>query len=140
MTANELKVNRNPTLQFREYTRSREESQICLNLSLIDSPGYGSDTDTRKWMKRIKSEMKERMNSFRLYKHEHSHAILTSELPDPRVHLCLYFLNGHHIKQADLTFMKELSGYVNILPVIAKADSFTTQELIEVKCSLLEEA
>ena len=29
--------------------------------------------------------------------------------------------------------MKELASLVNVLPVVAKADSFTTQELVEVK-------
>ena len=73
------------------------------------------------------------MNTFRLFKHDQGSQVLKKslsfinrELPDPRIHLCLYFLNGHHIKQADLDFLKALSSYVNILPIIAKADSFTT--------------
>ena len=82
----------------------------------------------------MKGEIKERMNTYRLFKHDQlakdkprlMGAFGTAELPDPRVHLCLYFLNGHHIKKADLEFIKSLSGYVNILPIIAKADSFTT--------------
>lgn len=48
---------------------------------------------------------------------------------DPRVDICIYFLSPHRIKPIDLKFMTELSALVPLVPVLAKADSMTTNEL-----------
>uniref|UniRef100_A0A8C5Y7C9 Septin n=1 Tax=Microcebus murinus TaxID=30608 RepID=A0A8C5Y7C9_MICMU len=44
---------------------------------------------------------------------------------DSRIHVCLYFLSptGHSLKTLDLLTMKNLDSKVNIIPVIAKADT-----------------
>lgn len=52
---------------------------------------------------------------------------------DPRVHLCIYMLPSDTIFPCEIEMMKELSKKCNFLPVIAKADTFTTIELIEYK-------
>ncbi|XP_063796412.1 neuronal-specific septin-3 isoform X3 [Pseudophryne corroboree] len=56
-------------------------------------------------------------------------------IPDTRVHCCLYFISptGHSLRPLDLEFMKHLSKVVNIIPVIAKADTMTVEEKIEFK-------
>ena len=43
----------------------------------------------------------------------------------------LYFITptGHGLREIDIQCMKRLSKYVNIIPVIGKADSFTLTEL-----------
>lgn len=50
---------------------------------------------------------------------------MIKEIPDNRVHLLLYFFNGHHTNPTDFAILKKMSKYVNILPIIPKADSFT---------------
>jgi septin family protein len=49
---------------------------------------------------------------------------------DTRIHCCLYFINptGHSLRPIDLIVMKKLSEVVNVVPVIAKADSLTLEE------------
>ena len=49
---------------------------------------------------------------------------------DTRVHACLYFISpvGHGLKPLDLEFMRMLQNSINIIPVIAKADTFTVKE------------
>ncbi|MBV95417.1 Neuronal-specific septin-3, partial [Eschrichtius robustus] len=56
-------------------------------------------------------------------------------IPDTRVHCCLYFISptGHSLRPLDLEFMKHLSKVVNIIPVIAKADTMTLEEKSEFK-------
>ncbi|PWA32757.1 hypothetical protein CCH79_00012418 [Gambusia affinis] len=56
-------------------------------------------------------------------------------IPDTRVHCCLYFIppTGHSLRQLDVEFMKRLSHSVNIIPVIAKADTMTVEERQEFK-------
>ena len=48
---------------------------------------------------------------------------------DTRIHACLYFItpNGHGLKSLDLVCMKKLDSKVNIIPVIAKADTVNKQ-------------
>lgn len=55
--------------------------------------------------------------------------------PDPRVHLCLYFINptGHGLRPLDIITMKKLCDKVNLLPVIAKADTVTKPDLQKFK-------
>ena len=48
---------------------------------------------------------------------------------DPRVDVCIYFLSPHRVKPIDLKFMTELSALAPVVPVLAKADSMTTDEL-----------
>ena len=54
---------------------------------------------------------------------------------DSRVHACLYFItpNGHGLKSIDLVCMKKLDAKVNIIPIIAKADTINKTELTNFK-------
>ena len=51
-------------------------------------------------------------------------------IQDTRIHCCLYFINptGHSLRPIDIIVMKKLSEVVNVVPVIAKADSLTMEE------------
>lgn len=51
-------------------------------------------------------------------------------IQDTRIHCCLYFINptGHSLRAIDVIVMKKLSEVVNIVPIIAKADSLTLEE------------
>lgn len=55
--------------------------------------------------------------------------------PDTRVHCCLYFVapSGHGLKPLDVEFMQRLHEKVNIIPVIAKADTMTPDECAHFK-------
>ena len=54
---------------------------------------------------------------------------------DMRVHVCLYFLRptGHTLKPLDIECMKKLGSRVNLIPVIAKADTMTPTEVRKFK-------
>ena len=60
---------------------------------------------------------------------------------DKLIHLCLYFLlpTGHSIKSIDLLTMKLLDDKINIVPLIAKADTITKSELNEFKMRIRQE-
>lgn len=51
-------------------------------------------------------------------------------IQDTRIHCCLFFINptGHQLRPIDIIVMKKLSEVVNVVPVIAKADSLTLEE------------
>lgn len=54
---------------------------------------------------------------------------------DLRVHTCLYFIRptGHTLKPLDIEVMKRLSSRVNLIPVVAKADTLSPQDLLRFK-------
>lgn len=54
---------------------------------------------------------------------------------DTRIHCCLYFISptGHSLRAIDVIVMKKLSEVVNVVPVIAKADSLTLEERVAFK-------
>lgn len=54
---------------------------------------------------------------------------------DTRVHALLYFIapNGHGLRHIDIEFMKQLHEKVNLIPLIAKADTMTAPDLAAFK-------
>lgn len=62
-------------------------------------------------------------------------------LTDNRVHTCLYFIapSGHGLKPLDVEFMQRLCDKVNIIPVIAKSDTMTPEEVQLFKKQILNE-
>ena len=54
---------------------------------------------------------------------------------DLRVHACLYFIRptGHTLKPLDIEVMKRLSSRVNLIPVVAKADTLSPTDLAKFK-------
>ena len=57
-------------------------------------------------------------------------AMRDRHIQDTRIHCALYFINpsGHSLRTIDIIVMKKLSEVVNVVPVIAKADSLTLEE------------
>ena len=60
---------------------------------------------------------------------------------DNRIHVILYFIQptAHALREVDITFMKKLGRRVNIIPVLAKADSMTPTELVAFKKRIMED-
>ena len=74
-------------------------------------------------------------NNFKIIK------IIYSFFIDTRVHCCLYFIPpyGHGLRQIDLEFLRRLQYKVNLIPVIAKADTLTAEEVKRLKDNINKE-
>lgn len=64
--------------------------------------------------------------------------VKAADAQDTRVHCCLYLLaptasTGNALKTLDLIAMKKLHEKVNLVPVIAKSDTFTKKEVAAFK-------
>ena len=44
---------------------------------------------------------------------------------DTRIHLVLFFFDGHHPKDQDFVSVKAIQEYTNVIPILAKGDSYT---------------
>ena len=49
--------------------------------------------------------------------------------------MALYFIQptGHSLREIDIEFLRRISPRVNVIPVIAKGDSLTRDEVVEFK-------
>ncbi len=66
---------------------------------------------------------------------EQENRVNRSKLVDNRVHACIYFIQptGHSLKPLDIEVMKRLCSRVNLIPVIAKADTLSPADLAKFK-------
>lgn len=118
----EIKVK--PTFDVKH--RVKDEAPVILKVSLIDTPGYGDNTDLTTTFEKIVGYYVEQFCVFR-QEEEKAERTLRRGM-DPLVHCVFYFINPHRLKPVDIAFMKELHEKVPIIPVIAKSDTMTTPE------------
>uniref|UniRef100_A0A3B4ERF3 Septin-2 n=1 Tax=Pundamilia nyererei TaxID=303518 RepID=A0A3B4ERF3_9CICH len=79
-------------------------------------------------------------DQFERYLHDES-GLNRRHIVDNRVHCCFYFISplGHGMKPLDVQFMKAIHNKVNVVPVIAKADTLTLRERERLKRRILDE-
>ncbi|KAK0427962.1 hypothetical protein QR680_010513 [Steinernema hermaphroditum] len=126
------------TVKVDSKTVRLVENDVKLNLTFVDTPGFGDAVDNSKCWEPIIRFVDDR---FTEYLTEETKIERQHKIPDRRVHLCLYFIapTGHGLKELDIQFMKQLHDRVNIIPVIAKADALTTFELTRFKKNITED-
>ncbi|ORY03964.1 putative CDC12-septin [Basidiobolus meristosporus CBS 931.73] len=113
-----------------------EEKMFNMKLNVIDTPGFGDFIDnSESWVPIVdfidgqyESYMKQEQQPIR------------NGIIDVRVHVCLYFIRptGHSLKPLDIEIMKQLGTRVNLIPVIAKADTLSPFALQQFKARIRE--
>ncbi|ORY97743.1 Septin-domain-containing protein [Syncephalastrum racemosum] len=120
-----------------EITKAElEEKMFKVKLSVIDTPGFGDYVNNYdSWMPVIEFIDDQHENYMRQEQQPSRQGVI-----DMRVHVCLYFIrpNGHGLKPLDIEIMKRLGSRVNLIPVIAKADTLTPKDLAQFKKRILE--
>lgn len=109
-----------------------DDDDMKLLLTVIDTPGFGENLNNELCFVEIENYLKQQ---FDLVLAEETRIKRNPRFSDTRVHVLLYFITatGHGLRELDINCMKRLSKYVNIIPVISKADSFTESELATFK-------
>jgi len=125
------------TVTMEASTVEIEERGVRLRLTVVDTPGYGDAIDNSKCYQPILEYID---SQFERYLHDES-GLNRRNISDNRVHCCFYFISptGHGLKPLDIEFMKSLHNRVNIVPVIAKADTLTKAEINRLKKRILDE-
>lgn len=114
-----------------------KENGVSLRLTVCDTPGFGDAVNnTDCWapvINHIESKFEDYLNA--------ESEVRRTTLTDNRVHCCLYFIapTGHGLKPLDIEFMKQLHDKVNIIPLIAKADTMTPDECQRFKQQIMKE-
>ncbi|XP_078741593.1 septin-2-like [Lampetra fluviatilis] len=127
----------NRTVAIEATTVDIEERGVKLRLTVGDTPGYGDSLDSSSCFESILSYIDAQ---YKRYLRDES-GLNRRHLVDYRVHCCFYFLSphGHGLKLLDVEFLKALSCKVNVVPVIAKADSLTLKERERLKKRVMKE-
>ncbi|KAM5149853.1 septin-9 isoform 1-T1 [Callospermophilus lateralis] len=120
------------TIEIKSITHDIEEKGVRMKLTVIDTPGFGDHINNENCWQPIMKFINEQ---YEKYLQEEVNINRKKRIPDTRVHCCLYFIpaTGHSLRPLDIEFMKRLSKVVNIVPVIAKADTLTLEERVYFK-------
>ncbi|KAG5462917.1 MAG: Septin-domain-containing protein [Olpidium bornovanus] len=125
------------TLTIRAIPAEIVEGNVKLRLTVIDTPGFGDFVNLEDSWKPIQENIESRFDAYL----EQENRVNRSNIVDDRVHACIYFISptGHALKPIDVEFMSRMHTRVNLIPVIAKADTLTDSEIKAYKERILEE-
>ncbi|KII93874.1 hypothetical protein PLICRDRAFT_407631 [Plicaturopsis crispa FD-325 SS-3] len=128
-------AERPKTVAIESIGADIEENGVRLHLNVVDTPGFGDFVNNDESWKPIVENIEARFDSYL----EQENRVNRLKVVDNRVHACLYFIQptGHSLKQIDIEFMRRLHTKVNLIPVIAKADTLTEEEVAEFKARIL---
>ena len=114
-----------------------EENGVRLKLTVVDTPGYGDFINNDDAWANILSNIEARFDAYL----DQENRVNRTKLVDNRIHALLYFIEptGHALKPVDIEFMKRLHTKVNLIPVIAKADTMTDDETLAFKARILDD-
>lgn len=130
--------NSRSTTEIHPVTHIIEENGVRLRLNIVDTPGYGDLVNNDRCWDPIVKYIKDQHSA---YLRKELTAQRERYIQDTRIHCCLYFIGptGHALKPIDIVVLKKLSETVNVVPVIAKADSLTLEERQAFKDRIKEE-
>ncbi|KAL0883073.1 hypothetical protein ABMA27_016542 [Loxostege sticticalis] len=125
------------TTTIEKKTMEIEERGVKLRLTIVDTPGFGDAINCEDSWRVCSAYIDEQ---FRQYFTDES-GLNRRHMQDNRVHCCLYFVPpwAHSLRQVDLEMMRRLHRKVNIVVVIAKADSLTAAEVKRLKTRILND-
>lgn len=105
----------------------------------MDTVGYGDQINKEDSFKAIVDYIDSQFENYLQEELKIKRSL--SAYHDNRIHACLYFIcpTGHGLKSIDLVCMKKLDQKVNIIPIIAKADTISKNELQKFKSKIMSE-
>ncbi|EUC57742.1 CDC10-septin, putative [Rhizoctonia solani AG-3 Rhs1AP] len=126
------------TTEIQTVSHVIAENGVKLKLNIVDTPGYGDQINNEGCWDTIIKYIKDQHSA---YLRKELTAMRDRHIQDTRIHCCLFFLNptGHQLRPIDIIVMKKLSEVVNVVPVIAKADSLTLEERDAFKVRIKED-
>ncbi|WWC66310.1 uncharacterized protein I206_100211 [Kwoniella pini CBS 10737] len=113
-----------------------EERGFNIKLTVVDTPGFGDYVNNRDSWTPIIDFIDDQHESY-MRQEQQPHR---KEKQDLRIHACLYFVKptGTTLKPLDVEIMKRLGTRVNLIPVIAKADTMVPEDLLNFKTIIRE--
>uniref|UniRef100_UPI00398F33B9 septin-5-like isoform X5 n=1 Tax=Pristiophorus japonicus TaxID=55135 RepID=UPI00398F33B9 len=125
------------TVDITKHSVEIEEKGVRLRLTILDTPGFGDAVNNQECWKLVADYIDQQ---FEQYFRDES-GLNRKNIVDNRIHCCLYFISpfGHGLRPLDVEFMKAVHDKVNIVPLLAKADTLTPPEVTKMKTKIREE-
>ncbi|KAL7410003.1 putative cell division control protein CDC3 [Mrakia frigida] len=125
------------TVSVESTSADIEENGVRLRLNVVDTPGFGDFVNNDDSWKPIVDNIEARFDAYL----EQENRVNRVKLVDNRIHACIYFIQptGHSLKPIDIEFMRRLHQKVNLIPVIAKSDTLTDDEIKAFKSRILSD-
>ncbi|CAO1634902.1 unnamed protein product [Sympodiomycopsis kandeliae] len=125
------------TVAIESISADLEENGVRLRLNVVDTPGFGDFVNNEDSWKPIVENIESRFDAYL----EQENRVNRAKLQDNRIHACLYFIQptGHALRQIDIEFMRRLHQKVNLIPIIAKSDTMTDEEIALFKQRILDD-
>ncbi|KAI3385059.1 hypothetical protein SNEBB_005707 [Seison nebaliae] len=126
-------------VSLHSYEYDLIEGDVRLKMRIDESVGFGDQIDKSNDIRLIEEYIENQYRSYLKEELKICRSLLT--MKDKRIHCCLYFIppTGHSLKQMDILTLKSLSNKVNVIPIIAKADTVTKSELNRFKSKVLDD-
>uniref|UniRef100_A0A8C6GSI4 Septin n=2 Tax=Mus spicilegus TaxID=10103 RepID=A0A8C6GSI4_MUSSI len=128
-----------PCVRLRAQTYELQESNVRLKLTIVNTVGFGDQINKEDSYQPIVDYIDDQFEAYLQEELKIKRALFNYH--DSRIHVCLYFIapTGHSLRTLDLLTMKSLDNKVNIIPLIAKADTISKSELQKFKMKLMNE-
>ncbi|KAJ1666660.1 Cell division control protein 3 [Coemansia sp. RSA 1813] len=112
-----------------------QENGVKLRLTVVDTPGFGDSINNEDAWQPILENIESRFDAYLAQENR----VNRSKISDNRIDSVIYFIKptGHCLRAIDIEFMKRLHTKVNLIPIIAKADTLTARELEQFKAKIL---
>ncbi|TGO44712.1 hypothetical protein BCON_0472g00080 [Botryotinia convoluta] len=123
------------TVSIQSISADIEENGVRLRLTVVDTPGFGDFVNNDESWRPIVDNIEQRFDAYL----DAENKVNRMNIVDNRVHACVYFIQptGHALKPLDIEVMRRLHTKVNLIPVIAKADTLTDEEIVAFKFRIL---
>ncbi|KAI7833334.1 putative CDC12-septin [Kickxella alabastrina] len=124
------------TVDINIHKAELEEKMFNVKLNVVDTPGFGDYVDNNDCWLPVVDFIE---NQYEQYLRQEQQPVRKG-IVDMRVHACLYFIrpNGHTLKPLDVRAMKAIGARVNLIPVIAKADTLSPAALRQFKKRVMD--
>lgn len=119
------------TVTIQSISADIEEAGVRLRLTVVDTPGFGDFVNNDESWRPIVDNIEQRFDAYL----DAENKVNRVNIVDNRIHACVFFIQptGHSLKPLDIEVMRRLHTKVNLIPVIAKADTLTDDEIVNFK-------
>ncbi|VUC37895.1 unnamed protein product [Clonostachys rosea] len=123
------------TVTIESISADIEEAGVRLRLTVVDTPGFGDFVNNDESWRPIVDNIEQRFDAYL----DAENKVNRVNIIDNRIHACVFFIQptGHSLKPLDIEVMRRLHTKVNLIPVIAKSDTLTDEEILSFKARIL---
>ncbi|KAI0164667.1 Septin-domain-containing protein [Xylariaceae sp. FL1272] len=125
------------TVSIQSISADIEEAGVRLRLTVVDTPGFGDFVNNDESWRPIVDNIEQRYDAYL----DAENKVNRMNIVDNRIHACVFFIQptGHSLKPLDIEVMRRLHTKVNLIPVIAKSDTLTDEEITSFKSRILSD-